>query len=105
MFGLVVRFDLQPGTVGEFDRLVAETLPLIVSAEPGTFVYTTHVVEGEPDTRVFYELYRDRDAFEEHERQDHVRRFLAAREKYMVGPPRVEFLDFAGGKGVPGDAK
>jgi quinol monooxygenase YgiN len=34
-------------------------------------------------TRVFYELYRDRDAFEEHESQPHVRRFLAEREQYL----------------------
>ncbi len=102
MFGLVVRFDLRPDSVDEFDRLVAETAPLIASSEPGTLVYATHQVDGEPDARVFYELYRDRDAFEEHERQEHVRRFLAKREMYLAGPPRVEFLDLVGGKGISG---
>ncbi len=105
MFGLVVRFDLRPGAAGGFDRLVAETLPLIVSTEPGTLVYSTQVVEGEPDVRVFYELYRDRAAFDEHERQEHVRRFLAAREEFLAGPPRVEFLIGVGGKGLPGGAQ
>ena len=102
MFALVVRFDLRPGMAEEFDKLVAETAPLIASSEPGTLVYATHQVDGEPDVRVFYELYRDHDAFEEHERQDHVRRFLTERETYLAGPPRVEFLDFLGGKGIPG---
>ncbi|SQE00675.1 Antibiotic biosynthesis monooxygenase [Parafrankia sp. Ea1.12] len=101
MFGLVVRFNLLPGAAGRFDRLVAETLPLIVSSEPGTLVYATHVVEGEPDARIFYEVYQDRAAFDEHERQEHVRRFLSAREEFLAGPPRVEFLTGVGGKGLP----
>jgi quinol monooxygenase YgiN len=33
---------------------------------------------------VFYELYRDRQAFEAHERQEHVRRFLKGREQYLA---------------------
>lgn len=102
MFGLAVRFDLRPAVAEKFDALVAETLELIATTEPGTIVYTTHNVAGEPDARVFYELYQDRDAFEEHERQDHVRRFLAEREQYLAGPVRVEFLALVAGKGVPG---
>ncbi|MCK9895197.1 putative quinol monooxygenase [Frankia sp. AgB32] len=105
MFGLVVRFDLRPGAADGFDRLVAETLPLIVSVEYGTLVYVMQAVAGEPDVRIFYELYRDRAAFDEHERQDHVCRFLAAREEFLVGPPRVEFLTGICGKGLPGGAR
>ncbi|WP_163549725.1 putative quinol monooxygenase [Candidatus Frankia nodulisporulans] len=104
MFGLVVRFDLRPDAADGFDRLVAETAPLIATSEPGTLIYATQVVEGEPGARIFYELYRDRAAFDEHERQEHVRRFLAAREEFLAGPPRVEFLTGVGGKGLPGGA-
>jgi quinol monooxygenase YgiN len=102
MFGLTVRFDLRPGVAAEFDNLVAETVSLIREREPGTIVYATHVVEGQPDARVFYEVYRDRDAFEEHERQPHVRRFLDGRDRYLARPPRVELLHLAASKGVPG---
>jgi hypothetical protein len=31
-------------------------------------------------------VYRDRYAFDEHERQPHVRRFLNEREQYLAGP-------------------
>jgi quinol monooxygenase YgiN len=81
MFGLTVRFDLLPGMAAEFDSLVAETVSMIKEREPGTIVYATHLVEGQPEARVFYEVYRDRDAFEEHERQPHVRRFLDGRDR------------------------
>jgi quinol monooxygenase YgiN len=101
MFGLVVRFDLKEGAAAAFDGLVKRTTSLIQSEEPGTLIYTCHEVEGAPTARLFYELYRDREAFEQHERQDHIRRFLAEREQYLAGV-RVEFLDLQRGKGVPG---
>jgi quinol monooxygenase YgiN len=92
VFALVVRFDLKPGAGEAFDQLVGETVAHIQEQEPGTVMYACHKVEGEPLARVFYELYEDRVAFEAHEAQDHVRRFLTEREQLLVGT-RVEFLD------------
>jgi quinol monooxygenase YgiN len=100
MYGLTVLFSLHPGHGEAFDRLVAETLPDIKSHEPGTLVYAVHEVHDQPEARVFYELYRDRAAFEEHERQEHVRRFLAERRQHLADV-RVEFLTLSDGKGVP----
>jgi len=101
MFTLVVRFDLVPETADEFDRLVAATGNEIRAVEDGTLVYACHGVDGEPNARVFYEVYRDRAAFEEHERQPHVRHFLSERDRLLAKPPRVEFLTEPTGKGMP----
>lgn len=95
-FGLVVRFTLRPGHEAAFDDLVARTLAGIRAEEPGTLVYVSHRVEGDPLVRMFYELYRDREAFEEHERRPHTVRFLAERERHLAGV-EVEFLDVADG--------
>jgi quinol monooxygenase YgiN len=100
MFALAVRFDLLPGTGREFDRLVNETLAGIRANEPGTLLYLCHEVTDTPDSRVFYELYRDAGAFEEHERQPHVRRFLTEREKFLARAPRVDRLSSLAGKGI-----
>jgi quinol monooxygenase YgiN len=100
VFALVVRFDVRPGAVEDFDRLVAETAPAIREQEPGTLIYAVHGVEGEPNVRMFYELYRDRASFDEHERQPHTVRFLQEREQYLSGV-RVEFLTPPSGKGLP----
>lgn len=35
MFALVVRFDLQPGTEDDFDRLVEDATAKVRSEEPG----------------------------------------------------------------------
>ncbi|MCX4098113.1 putative quinol monooxygenase [Nocardia sp. alder85J] len=100
MFALVVRFDLHADRAAKFDELVASTVASILEKEPGTLVYATHRVEGEPLTRIFYEVYRDRAAFDEHERQPHTLRFLSERDQY-VATARVEFLTPAATKGLP----
>lgn len=88
-FGLAVRFDLKPGASAAFDALVAQTLAAIREKEPGTLAYLVHAVVDAPDSRVFYELYRDVSAFDEHERQPHVSRFLAERGQYLIREPVV----------------
>ena len=92
MFALVVRFDLVDEQAAQrFDALVADLLPQITAHEPGTLSYLVHTVVEAPLSRVFYECYRDRVAFDEHEAQPHTRHFLDARETVLAGK-RVEFL-------------
>ncbi|MEW2314284.1 putative quinol monooxygenase [Streptomyces bauhiniae] len=84
-FGLVVRFTLRDAEAAEgFDALVRETLEGIRAHEPGTLAYVVHTVADDPNTRLFYELYADREAFDEHERQEHTRHFLSERERYVT---------------------
>ena len=61
-FALVVRFTVRPGAEAQFDALVAETAAGIRDHEPGTLVYACHTVQDQPRQRIFYELYRDREA-------------------------------------------
>ena len=92
MFALVVRFDCRDQAGAErFDELVAEVVQQISAKEPGTIVYATHAVEGEPLARIFYEVYRDREAFEAHEAADHVQAFHARKDPLLVGS-RLELL-------------
>ncbi|MGD0604064.1 MAG: antibiotic biosynthesis monooxygenase [Streptosporangiaceae bacterium] len=96
-FALVVRFTVRPKAEAEFDELIARTTAGIRDREPGTLVYACHTVEGKPSQRIFYELYRNRAAFDEHERQEHVRHFLAAREA-LLESTEVDFMTLADGK-------
>jgi quinol monooxygenase YgiN len=79
VFGLVVRFNLKAGTGERFDALTRDVVAVIREAEPGTLIYACHAVEGDANARIFYELYRDRAAFEDHERAEHVIRFHQAK--------------------------
>ena len=83
MFALVVRFDCRDEAAAtRFDQLTAEVVRQITAHEPDTLLYATHAVEGAPLARVFYELYRDRNAFQTHEVADHVVRFHAEKDRY-----------------------
>ena len=100
MFGLSVRFTCKDQeSASGFDKLIAETLPEIKRHEPGTLVYAVHAVEGEPLQRIFYELYRDRAAFEAHEASPHTRRYLEARGQYLAST-EVDWLTLQAGKGT-----
>jgi len=102
MFGLVVRFFCkdEAATAG-FDELVAATAPGIRDNEPGTLVYASHKVEGQPLQRIFYELYASREAFDAHEQQPHTLHFLKEREQYLTGH-EVDFVSPIVGKGIDG---
>jgi len=92
VFALVVRFDLPDAAAAQaFDELTALAVPLILADEPGTLVYEPHAVEDAPLARVFYEVYSDREAHAEHERQPHTMRFLAG-VRALVTTTRVELL-------------
>src|SRR5919106_2074093 len=98
-FGLVVRFTLKPGAAEPFDRLVRATVDKIRANEPDTLIYACHTVPAEPQKRIFYELYRNRAAFDAHEQQPHVKAFLAEREQFVANA-EVDFLALATAKGV-----
>jgi quinol monooxygenase YgiN len=100
MFGLFVRFTCKDEASAEaYDRLVAETIEAIEANEPGTLVYASHRVEGQPLQRIFYELYQDRTAFEAHEAAPHTARYLAERDQYLAST-EVDWLTLQTGKGT-----
>src|SRR5256884_7274962 len=102
MFGLFVRFTCKDEAAAEaYDKLVAETIEAIKTDEPGTLVYASHTVEGQPLQRIFYELYRDRAAFEAHEASPATRRYLKARGQYLAST-EVDWLTLPTGKGAAG---
>jgi quinol monooxygenase YgiN len=102
MLGLCVRFTCKDEASAEaYDRLVAETVEAIKAGEPGTLVYATHLVEGQPLQRIFYELYRNRAAFEAHQASPATRRYLAERDQYLAST-EVDRLTLQTGKGTSG---
>ena len=102
MFGLCVRFTCKDEVSADaYDRLVAETIEAIKADEPGTLVYASHLVDGQPLQRIFYELYQDEDAFRAHEAAPHTRRYLDERDQYLAST-EVDWLTLQTGKGIGG---
>ena len=100
-FALVVRFTVRAGSEQAFDRLTEEIASSIRERESDTLIYACHMVQENPQQRIFYELYRNRAAFERHQAYEHVRRFLAQRTD-LVESTEVDFLTLQDGKTPPG---
>jgi quinol monooxygenase YgiN len=100
-FALVARFTVRAGSEEAFDRLTHEIASGVREREHDTLIYSCHTVEGRPRQRIFYELYRNRAAFERHKAEEHVRRFLAERAA-MLESTEVDFLTLQDGKTPPG---
>jgi quinol monooxygenase YgiN len=103
MFALVVRFNIRDeDSARQFDQLTADVVERIKSHEPGTLVYATATVDGEPLARVFYEVYADKEnAFRAHEVAPYVVEYHAQKNPLLVDY-RVEFLSPGSAKGLPG---
>jgi quinol monooxygenase YgiN len=100
LLALVVRFDIRDEeSAVRFDELTERAVEQIQAKEPGTLLYATHKVVGEPLARVFYEVYADDAAFQAHETAEHVTAFHAAKNPLLVSH-RVEFLSPAATKGL-----
>jgi quinol monooxygenase YgiN len=73
--GRLQIFTLHEDRVTEFDRLAEQVAESVRATEPDTLVYVYHTVPSLPMQRIIYEIYRDRAAFESHQRQPHIQRF------------------------------
>jgi len=101
MFALVVRFDLRnDAAAAQFDGLTRRLVEQIAANEPGTVLYSTHGIVGEPLARLFYEVYADEGAFRAHGQTEHVKAFMKAREA-LLSARRVEHLTRIADKGLP----
>jgi quinol monooxygenase YgiN len=77
MVSFTVRMTFSP----EDRQDIAETLRKLAEAsrqEPGCVSYIPHSIQGDPDTVLIYEQYRDEPAAEAHRQSDHFK-------KYAVG--------------------
>jgi quinol monooxygenase YgiN len=88
--GLIAIYTLLEDKVADFDRAADEVAEQVRSSEPDTLVYVIHTVPKAPMQRIFYEVYRDRAAYERHEKQPYVERFVTARRPYVLATNVIE---------------
>jgi quinol monooxygenase YgiN len=89
-YGRILIFTLLDDKAAEFDRLAEQTAEQVRLFEPGTLVYVIHLVPDAPLQRIFYEIYLDRKAFDSHESQPYMQRFVAERRPYVLATTVIE---------------
>jgi quinol monooxygenase YgiN len=89
-YGRIQIFTLLDDRAAEFDRLAEEAAELVSAGEPDTLVYVIHLVPNAPLQRIFYEIHRDRAAFDAHESQPYMQRFVAGRRSLVLATNVIE---------------
>jgi quinol monooxygenase YgiN len=89
-YGRIQIFTLLDDRAADFDRLAEEAAELVSAGEPDTLVYVIHLVPNAPLQRIFYEVYRDRAAFDAHESQPYMQRFVAGRRSLVLATNVIE---------------
>jgi quinol monooxygenase YgiN len=88
--GRLLIFTLREDRAAEFDRLAEQAAEGVRIAEPDTLVYVFHTAPTEPMQRIIYEIYRDRAAFESHQRQPHIQRFMDGVKPCVLGSNAID---------------
>ncbi|HTX27417.1 MAG TPA: antibiotic biosynthesis monooxygenase [Streptosporangiaceae bacterium] len=89
-YGRILIFTLLEDRVADFDRLAEQTAEEVRTGEPDTLVYVIHLVPNAPMQRIFYEIYRDHAAFDAHESQPYMQRFVAERRSCVLATNVIE---------------
>jgi quinol monooxygenase YgiN len=89
-YGRILIFTLIEDRVADFDRLAEQTAEQVRTSEPGTLVYVIHLVPNAPLQRIFYEIYRDPAAYDSHESQPYMQRFVAERRSCVLATNVIE---------------
>ncbi|MCO6004370.1 antibiotic biosynthesis monooxygenase [Actinoallomurus purpureus] len=104
-YGRITMYTLHEGHQDAFDRLAAEVTRAVIERDPGTVVYACHAVDNAPLQRIFYQLFRDAAAVENHTRQPHVQRFAGEARAHVAGTNVIELTTTAVKVAPPPDAQ
>jgi quinol monooxygenase YgiN len=90
LYGLIAIYTLAEGHEEDFDALAEKVVAEVRASEPDALVYAVHSVPNAPMQRIFYEVYRDRTAYEEHKRHLYIQRFDLERGPHVLATNVIE---------------
>jgi quinol monooxygenase YgiN len=90
LYGLIAIYTLAEDRTDEFDALAERVVEEVRMHEPDALVYAVHSVPNAPMQRIFYEVYRDQTAYEEHKRHPYIHRFDAERTECVLATNVIE---------------
>ncbi|HEY3905497.1 MAG TPA: hypothetical protein VGM14_16435 [Streptosporangiaceae bacterium] len=90
LFGQITIYTLIEGRTDDFDRLTEWVVAQVQSKEPDTLVYIVHAVPAAPLQRMLYEVYRDRDAHEEHLNRKYVIGYEVEQRPFVLATNVIE---------------
>jgi quinol monooxygenase YgiN len=90
LYGQIAIYTLLESGAAEFDRLASTVLEQVRTMEPDTMVFVVHGVPSAPLQRILYQVYRDRAAYDDHQRKPYVTDFDARLRPLVLATNVIE---------------
>jgi (4S)-4-hydroxy-5-phosphonooxypentane-2,3-dione isomerase len=96
LFVLIAEIQVKPDTVEQFIPLILANAQASVRNEPGCYQFDVTQQADDPTKFVFYEVYADAAAFENHSKQPHFQTFFEKAKDMIVSRVRRTQTRIAG---------
>jgi quinol monooxygenase YgiN len=98
MITVIAKIKVQQGKESEFEQAGRSMVAHVKAHEPGTLTYVLHRSAKDPTEFVFYEVYRDQDAFTAHSGSDTMKTFAKGLGGLLAGRPEIAMYEEIDGK-------
>lgn len=89
---VVAKLKAKKGSEQELEAALRDMVAKVASEE-GTLAYTLHRSMRDGTEFLFYEKYRDQDAFSRHSETAHFKELMGITAPLLDGPPAVELFE------------
>jgi quinol monooxygenase YgiN len=96
LFVLIAEMQVKPDTVEQFIPLILANAHASVQNEPGCYQFDVTQQVDDPTKFIFYEVYADAAAFENHSKQPHFQAFFEKAKDMIVSRARKQQTRIAG---------
>jgi quinol monooxygenase YgiN len=93
MLVIVAKLKAKEGKEAEMEKALLKMFPQVREKEEGTLSYIMHKAKNDPRLFLFYEKYRDQEAFNLHSSTPYFKELFATIGPLMEGNPTVEMYE------------
>lgn len=89
---LIARIKAKQGSEGALEQAFRDMIKKVRAAEPGCQAYVLHKSNQDPTQFVWYEVYSDQAAFDNHRKTEHMKEMGGRIADLLDGRAQVEIL-------------
>jgi quinol monooxygenase YgiN len=89
---LIAKIKAKQGSEKDLEAAFRDMIKKVRAAEPGCQAYVLHKSNDDPTQFVWYEIYQDQAAFDNHRKTDHMKEMGTRIKDLLDGRPQVEML-------------
>ena len=89
---LIAKIKAKQGSEGPLEEAFRDMIKKVRAAEPGCQAYVLHKSNQDPTQFVWYEVYSDQAAFDNHRKTEHMKEMGTRIANLLDGRPSIEIL-------------